>query len=221
MRDDERPPDAAIDETELDEGLPDSDETGVDGNGTEKTGMDGNGTEKTGVDENGMNENVGQRFDRLPETPAERRVKGRISREEVLTYFEDRFGIPHETFEGYTFWEKGAGKIWIYAGEAPSPTEVEALGMTCLRTRQEHPKPTTDFVQRFGREASDCVIELSREEAERFVSGEDQELEWGGDWGYLIAAHEVAGQLEPLGVGLYLHGELQSMVPKGRRRDVR
>ncbi len=168
-----------------------------------------------------LEENVGQRFDRLPETPTERTVAGRVSRREALDYFEDRFGIPPETFDGYSFWEKGAGKIWIYAGEAPAPIELESLGMTCLRTRQEHPKPTTDFVQRFGREATDCVIDLSREEAERFVSGEDQELAWDGDWGYLIAAHEVAGEREPLGVGLYLHGELRSMVPKGRQRDLR
>ncbi|SFS79754.1 DUF7122 family protein [Halostagnicola kamekurae] len=183
-----------------------------------------------------LEENVGQRFDRLPSTAAERRVEGRATREEVVDYFADRFGIPAETFEEYTFWEKGAGKIWIYAGEAPSPIEIEAIGMTCLRTRQEHWKPTTDFVQRFGRRATDCVIELSREEARAFIDGQDQDLEWDGDWGYLIAAHEIGvgtegrperdgdavegATLEPLGVGLYVHGELQSVVPKGRQRSV-
>ena len=125
----------------------------------------------------------GQRFDRLPETPAERTVEGRASREEVVDYFADRFGIAPETFDDYTFWEKGAGKIWIYGGSAPSPIEIEAIGMTCLRTRQEHWKPTTDFVQRFGRAADECVIELEREAAERFAAGEDQALEWDGDWG--------------------------------------
>ena len=188
--------------------------------------------------------NVGQRFGRLPETPDDRTVEGRVSREEVLEYFEDRFAIPSETFDGHTFWEKGAGKIWIYAGESPSPVEIEALGMTCLRTRQEHWKPTTDFVQRFGAHAGACVIELPRAEAERFVDGEDQRVEWDGDWGYLIAAHEIGvepegrpvgdgesaerspreeaveGDLEPLGVGLYVHGELRSMVPKGRQRGL-
>ncbi len=167
-----------------------------------------------------LEENVGQRFDRLPATTAERTVEGRVSRAEVLEYFEDRFGIPPATFDDHTFWEKGAGKIWIYAGESPSPVELEALGMTCLRTRQEHWKPTTDFVQRFGRHATDCVIDLTHEQARRFVAGEDQDLEWDGDWGYLIAAHRVAGECEPLGVGLYLHGELRSLVPKGRRRDL-
>ena len=165
-------------------------------------------------------QNVGQRFDRLPETSDDRTVEGRASREEVVGYFEERFAIPPETFDDHTFWEKGAGKIWVYSGESPSPAELEALGMTCLRTRQEHWKPTTDAIQRFGRHARKNVIELSREEARRFADGGDQDLEWDGDWGYLIAAHEVAGELEPLGVGLYIHGELRSMVPKGRQRDL-
>ncbi|RQG95940.1 DUF7122 family protein [Natrarchaeobius chitinivorans] len=180
---------------------------------------DGDGTAAEDRD-TGLESNVGQRFDRLPATAAERTVEGRASRREVLEYFEDRFGIPPETFDDYSFWEKGAGKIWIYAGEASSPVEIEAIGMTCLRTRQEHWKPTTDFVQRFGRHASECVIELDPEAARRFVAGEDQELEWDGDWGYLIAAHEIAGDLEPIGVGLYVHGELRSMVPKGRQREL-
>ncbi|MXV61137.1 hypothetical protein GS429_03495 [Natronorubrum sp. JWXQ-INN-674] len=166
-------------------------------------------------------ENDGQRFDRLPATDAERTVEGRATREAVVDYFDERFGIPPETFDDYTFWEKGAGKIWIYAGEAPTPLEIEAIGMTCLRTRQEHWKPTTDFAQRFGRHASDCVIELDREQARRFAAGEDQELDWwDGDWGYLIGAHEIGGELEPLGIGLYVHGELRSVVPKGRQREL-
>ncbi len=164
--------------------------------------------------------NVGSRFDRLPATDADRRVEGRASREAVVDYFEERFGIEPAVFEGHTFWEKGAGKIWAYAGESPTPATLEALGMTCLRTRQEHWKPTTDAVQRFGRHASENVIELPGPAAVRFAAGEDQELAWNGDWGYLIAAHELAGGLEPLGVGLYLHGELRSTVPKGRRREL-
>jgi len=165
-------------------------------------------------------ENVGQQFDRVPATDDERTVAGRASRAEICTYFEDRFGIDPAVFDDYTFWEKGAGKIWVYAGESPSPAAIEALGMTCLRTRQEHWKPTTDFVQRFGRHADDCVIELEDDQAIRFAAGEDQEIDWDGDWGYLIAAHELAGSLEPIGVGLYLHGELRSVVPKGRQRAI-
>ncbi|AGB16429.1 hypothetical protein Halru_1830 [Halovivax ruber XH-70] len=184
---------------------------------------DDDGDEETASSTNADGElatNEGERFDRLPATPAERTVAGRVSRREVLEYYDERFGIPPETFADYTFWEKGAGKIWVYAGEAPSPTAVESLGMLCLRTRQEHWKPTTDFVQRFGQHATECVIDLDPDEAARFVAGEDQELDWDGDWGYLIAAHEMAGEREPLGIGLYVYDELRSLIPKGRRRDL-
>lgn len=163
--------------------------------------------------------NNGQRFDRLPTTASERAVEGRATREEVLAWWDERFGIEPATFEEHTFWEKGAGKIWIFHGEAPSPVEIEGLGMTFLRTRQEHWKPTTNAVQRFGHHAERNTIELTREQAQRFVRGEDQDLDWAGDWGYLIAAHDLAGNPEPLGVGLYLYDELRSVVPKGRRRE--
>ena len=164
--------------------------------------------------------NDGQQFDRLPETAADRDVEGRATREEVVEWWDERFAIPPETFEGYSFWEKGKGKIWILRGEIASPIRVEALGMKFLRTRQEHWKPTTNAVQRFGRRARRNVVELTREQAQRFVRGETQELDWDGDWGYLVATHELAGEQGPLGVGLYVHGELQSPVPKGRQREL-
>jgi len=164
--------------------------------------------------------NNGQQFDRLPETADEREVEGRATRREVVEWWDERFAIPPETFEGYSFWEKGKGKIWILRGEIASPIRVEALGMKFLRTRQEHWKPTTNAVQRFGRRARRNVVELTREQAQRFVRGETQELDWDGDWGYLVATHELAGKQGPLGVGLYVHGELQSPVPKGRQREL-
>jgi NOL1/NOP2/fmu family ribosome biogenesis protein len=167
-----------------------------------------------------MSGNDGQRFDRLPATEEDREVEGRATRESVVDWWTDRFGIPAETFDDHTFWEKGAGKIWIFAGDAPSPIAIEGLGMTFLRTRQEHWKPTTDAVQRFGRLATENVFELTEEQAERFVDGQDQEIPYDGDWGYVIAAHEIAGEREPIGVGLYVYGELKSTVPKGRQRSV-
>jgi len=162
--------------------------------------------------------NDGSQFDRLPETPADRVVPGRASREEVLDWWETRFAIGRDVLGEYSFWEKGAGKVWVFNGEATDPSHVEAIGMTFLRTRQEHWKPTTRAVQRVGAHATRNVIELDSEQASRFIAGEDQPLpEWEGDWGYLIAAHEIAGAIEPIGVGLYLYDELRSVVPKGSR----
>lgn len=167
-----------------------------------------------------LNENDSSRFDRLPATAAERTVEGRPTREAVLDWWETRFGIEPAVFENHTFWEKGNGKLWAVTGDEADPIDVQGLGITCLRARQEHWKPTTNAVQRFGHHATKNVIKLSEPAAKRFVAGENQELDWDGDWGYLIGAHEIAGRLEPIGVGLYVHGELQSNIPSGRQREL-
>jgi len=164
--------------------------------------------------------NDGQRFDRLPPTADDRVVDGRATRQAVLDWWTDRFGVERAVFDDYSFWERGAGKIWAFRGELPSPVEIEALGMTFLRTRQEHWKPTLEAVQRFGAHADKNVLKLTHEQARAFVAGRDQEIDWDGDWGYLLVTHELAGAAEPLGVGLYVYGELRSQVPKGRRREL-
>ena len=164
--------------------------------------------------------NDSERFARLPESEDGRDVEGRATREAILSWWADRFGIDPAVFEGHTFWEKGAGKIWVLAGDAADGLPIEALGMRVMHTRQEHWKPTTNAAQRFGRHASKNCIDLTREEARAFIAGEDREIEWDGDWGYVIATRELAGDREPLGVGLYTYGELKSQIAKGRRRDL-
>ncbi len=166
-----------------------------------------------------MSENVSHRFDRLPATEAKRDVESRPTREAIVDFWADRFGVDPETFAPYTFWERGNGKVWVFADDLETPVDIEALGMSFMRTRQEHWKPTTEAVQRFGARATRNVIHLDDGPAERFLAGEDQQLAWEGDWGYLIATHDIAGEPEPIGVGLYVHGKLRSQIPKGRRRE--
>ncbi|CAI50126.1 uncharacterized protein NP_4070A [Natronomonas pharaonis DSM 2160] len=165
-------------------------------------------------------ENDGQRFDRLPETADERTVEGRATRAEVIDWWTERFGLAADHFSDHTFWEKGAGKIWAFADDIDSPARVEGLGMTFLRTRQEHWKPTTDAVQRFGADATRNIVVLDAADAQAFLRGETTTPGWDGDWGYLIAAHEIAGAVEPIGVGLYVHDEFRSQMPKGRQREL-
>jgi len=167
-----------------------------------------------------MRENDGSRFGKVPPTAAERDVDGRPSRAEIIEWWTERFGVAPETFAGFTFWEKGAGKIWAFHDDVPSPVEAESLGLAVMRVRQEHWKPTTDAAQRFGAAATENVIHLDEPDARAFLAGEDREIDWDGDWGYLLVTHDIAGASEPIGVGLYLHGELRSRVPKGRQRTL-
>lgn len=167
-----------------------------------------------------MKENVSHQFSRLPRTADKRDVKGRPTREAVIEWWVERFGVPADTFDEYTLWEKGKGKVWALPYDLKGPVPVETLGLKMLRTRQEHWKPTTNAVQRFGSAATRNVLVLDNETATQFLAGDTQELVWDGDWGYLIVAHELAGGVEPIGVGLYTHGELKSMIPKGYQRDL-
>jgi NOL1/NOP2/fmu family ribosome biogenesis protein len=167
-----------------------------------------------------MRDNDSSRFERVPATDDEREVEGRPSREAVLEWWETRFGLPPESFADFTFWEKGAGKLWAFHDTLDYPVRAESLGLAVLRVRQEHWKPTTDAAQRFGNGATRNVLELDAEGARAFLRGEDREIEWDGDWGYLFVTHELAGAPEPIGVGLYLHGELRSRVPKSRQRTL-
>jgi len=159
-------------------------------------------------------------FDRIPPDDEAREDHDAATREEVLDYWEDRFGIPPAVFEPYTFWERGKGKLWLFRGDAPDVVHIQGLGMTFLRTRQEFWKPTTDAVQRFGHHADPRILHLDADQASAFVAGEDQDIEWDGDWGYLIVTHDLAGEREPLGVGLYTYGELKSQIAKGRQREL-
>ncbi len=158
-------------------------------------------------------------FERVPGSPEARRVEGRPTRGEVIDYWQDRFAIPPATFEAMTLWEKGAGRIWALSHDLEGPVSIEALGLPILRTRQEFWKPTTDAALRFGSLATENVVHLEEPAAKRFLAGEDQEHPWDGDWGYLIVTHDIAGGPEPIGIGRYTYGSLQSMLPKGRRRE--
>lgn len=167
-----------------------------------------------------MRENIGEEFDRVPRTAEEKAVSGRPSRAEILSWWDDRFGIPRHVFDRYSFWEKGKGKIWIVRGDVDSPIRIEALGMRCLRVRQQFWKPTTNAIQRFGGTATKNRIALSSRNAANFVRGASVMGEWDVDDGYVIVMKAVNETPHPVGVGLYVRGELRSQIPKSRQRSL-
>lgn len=164
-----------------------------------------------------MSDDASTRFDRVPPTGGDDVTPGRDA---ILDWWDTRFGIAPSTFEDHTFWERGRGNIWCVRGDFPDPVRTEGLGMVAMRTRGRDWKPTTNAAQRFGDAATRNVIELSGAQMRRFVAGETQSLPWGGDWGYLLAAIHAGGMRAVLGVGQYIDGELRSVVPKGRRRQL-
>ena len=76
-------------------------------------------------------------------------------------------------------------------------------------------KPSTNLLQMFGKLAKRNFLELSREDAIRFIRGEDLDSKEGDD-GYVILKHKGI----PLGCGLLKEGHIKNMVPKAKRLDV-
>jgi len=158
----------------------------------------------------------------------------RIDRDEAISYWVSRFGVPEEAFDEYSFYMKGKRKAWavprsvVEALEGdPDEHELDSLdyetvGLPFVRLSGEFPKPTTDALQRFGGEATRNVVELNDKEAQSFAAGEDTEGTFGTERGYVIARH--IGTEAVIGCGLYIDDEgkevLRSLVPKGRRVEL-
>jgi NOL1/NOP2/fmu family ribosome biogenesis protein len=69
----------------------------------------------------------------------------------------------------------------------------------------------------FGKHAKKNFIELSKEDAVRFIRGEDMDTKPEGvEDGYVILKYEGV----PLGCGLLKEGHIKNMVPKAKRLEV-
>ncbi|MBN2121936.1 hypothetical protein JW721_02675 [Candidatus Micrarchaeota archaeon] len=87
-------------------------------------------------------------------------------------------------------------------------------GIPASRMKGKFPKPTTAFVQVFGKLANKNVISVGEEDAMRYLAGEEFETGAGDvETGYVIVQHEGA----VLGIGFYKEGRVENMLPKGRR----
>ncbi|MFP3949561.1 MAG: methyltransferase RsmF C-terminal domain-like protein [Candidatus Micrarchaeia archaeon] len=86
-------------------------------------------------------------------------------------------------------------------------------GIPASRMKGKFPKPTTSFIQIFGNLAKKNIVEVSREEALKFMAGRDLEKNPSCERGYVILTHRKA----VLGIGFFREGKIENMIPKGRR----
>jgi hypothetical protein len=135
-----------------------------------------------------------------------------MERAEVAEMMGSRFGIPPEAFEGVSFFLRGRN-VWAFSLPEVPDLDYEAVGLRFISLRGRVPKPSTYALQLFGRFATKNVVDLSSDQARKFIAGERQSLEADLEDGYVVVAH----QGDVLGCGLYSRGELISQLPKERR----
>ncbi len=138
--------------------------------------------------------------------------------ERVFGYLEERFGIGRGLFGGYDFRVSPKGKAFI-SNRFPGtdPRSALNLGLPFVRVgRSGVIKPTSVFIQLFGRHAKKGIVNIGKEQAKRFASGMDLEIGTDLSRGYVIVRY---GNYD-LGCGRLKEGILKNMLPKGKRMNV-
>ena len=81
-------------------------------------------------------------------------------KETILNYCEERFGINRTIFDNYNWYIGSKNRIYI----GPEETErikPESIGL-CIFRLDKTPKPTTNFIQLFGKRITKNYISLNK-----------------------------------------------------------
>jgi len=92
-----------------------------------------------------------------------------------LALFEERFGVPAETFEEYSFFRANAQAIWIVRRElrVPARPAPYAVGLPFYYYRLHHPRPTTPAALRWGHLATRHLTDLDEDQIGPFIGYEE------------------------------------------------
>lgn len=138
------------------------------------------------------------------------------TKETVLAYLESRFGLSQTLFSGFQFYSSAKGRIFL--GPVLPQLPFLSAGLLIARISPVGTiKPTTAFLQLFGRHITKNKVELSREQALLYLSGESFPIETTEADGYVL----LTCRQQPLGCALLKNGQVKNMLPKARRMDVR
>lgn len=145
----------------------------------------------------------------------------RVDAEPFVEWWQDRYGLPPETFAGLHFYQRGQATIWLSGADLSgmARARVEAVGIRVLRLGARYWKPTSIAIISLASDATRNVIDLEEEEARRFLAGAECVLEQddprldGIEGGFVVV--RFCGVA--LGCGEWRRRTLRSNVPKGRR----
>jgi len=140
-----------------------------------------------------------------------------------LEILEQRFGIPRNGFEGYTFFQRTARDLRIVNRDhrPPIKPEPESMGMVFMRAQSRFPKLTTAAAMVFGGESTRNRIVLDAQQIQAYVRRQDarvrgEQSEFCTGIGYVLVRHQGVD----FGVAFYVPGErgedarIQSLFPK-------
>ena len=141
-------------------------------------------------------------------------------RNRLFGELENRFGIPEVLFEEYLLFRKKKSWWLLKASKFISTAaqyKVSIPGLRAFQRINRFVKPTTRFIQIFGREATKAILNIERETFENLETGEPFPVDLTLDNGYIILLFEG----HPLGLGLLIDGLVHPQIPRKELRFFR
>jgi len=136
------------------------------------------------------------------------------SRETVLSYFQERFGIQPDIFTNYEIYTGSKGRLYLGPKTSIPRPEPASVGILIARIDKSI-KPSTNFLQLFGKNVKKNKILLDKEDALLYANGENIEVE---EVGGVTGGYTLVSYLDlPLGCGFLKDKTILNMIPKAKR----
>jgi len=140
-------------------------------------------------------------------------------RRQILSYMAQRFGISQDLFADYLLFRKK--KSWFLIRDtdliqSASQLKVTQAGLRAFQRVGDFVKPTTRFIQGFGRFATRAKLHIDMTQLQALLRDEKIDIDLTLDNGYVIL---VIGEERVLGLGLYVDGRIGSQLPKKEIRS--
>lgn len=138
-------------------------------------------------------------------------------RNRLLGDLENRFGIPERLFDEYLLFRKKKSWWLLKVSQficTAAQFKVSIPGLKAFQRINRFVKPTTRFIQIFGREATRAILNIERETFRNLETGEPFPVDLVLENGYIILLFEK----HPLGLGLMIDGMVRPQIP---RKEVR
>ena len=146
-------------------------------------------------------------------------LAGNDSRQAVATYLLERFGIPSAILDEYYLFERKKG--WFILGKSEqvkngAHLKVSKVGLRAFRKVGQFIKPTTRFIQAFGRFATKNIFQMDMTQFKTLVLTGEIPVDLVLEKGYVIL---TLADDRILGLGFYIHGTIRSQLPGKEIRE--
>ena len=141
------------------------------------------------------------------------------SRQAVSAYLLERFGIPPAVLDEYYLFERKKG--WFILGKSEqvkngAHLKVSKVGLRAFRKVGQFIKPTTRFIQAFGRFATKAVYQLDMPQFKTLALAGEIPVDLALEKGYVILTLEDD---VVLGLGFFIHNTIRSQLPRSEIRE--